>query len=35
MCLNCGCGAEPTKVERITEAGGALKGRFAAEAAAA
>ena len=33
MCLTCGCGAEPTKVERIKEASGALRGTIAEDLA--
>jgi sulfite reductase (ferredoxin) len=33
MCLNCGCNAEPSKVERIKEASHALRGTIAEELA--
>src|SRR5215471_16629386 len=33
MCLTCGCDAEPSKVERIKEASGALRGTIAEDLA--
>lgn len=33
MCLNCGCDAEPSKVERIEEASQALRGTIAEDLA--
>ena len=33
MCLNCGCNAEPSKVERIKEASRALRGTIAEDLA--